>query len=59
MMKKKINDFMAQVEAKNPNEPEFIQAVREFAETVIPLLQITKNTTEKIYCCALLSPKEP
>ncbi|MFM2010447.1 MAG: hypothetical protein RLZZ479_838, partial [Bacteroidota bacterium] len=30
-MEEKINQFMALVEAKNPNEPEFIQAVREFA----------------------------
>ena len=34
-MEDKINNFMAQIEAKNPNEPEFIQAVREFAETKI------------------------
>jgi glutamate dehydrogenase (NADP+) len=34
---------MAQVEAKNPNEPEFIQAVREFAETVIPFIAEQKN----------------
>jgi len=39
----KINDFMAQVEAKNPNEPEFIQAVREFAETVIPFIAEQKK----------------
>lgn len=45
----KVNDFMAQVEAKNPNEPEFIQAVREFAETVIPFIAEQKNTTEKTY----------
>jgi glutamate dehydrogenase (NADP+) len=38
---------MAQVEAKNPNEPEFIQAVREFAETVIPFIAEQKNMTAK------------
>ena len=36
-MEQKINEFMALVESKNPNEPEFLQAVREFAETVIPV----------------------
>lgn len=46
-MLQKINDFMAQVEAKNPNEPEFIQAVREFAETVIPFIAAQKNMTGK------------
>jgi glutamate dehydrogenase (NADP+) len=45
----KINDFMAQVEAKNPNEPEFIQAVREFAETVIPFIAEQKKYDGKIY----------
>jgi glutamate dehydrogenase (NADP+) len=29
-----INDFMAQVEVKNPAQPEFIQAVREVVESV-------------------------
>ena len=48
-MEHKINQFMALVEAKNPNEPEFIQAVREFAETVIPFIATKKNTMEKIY----------
>ena len=28
-MEQKINDFMAQVAAKNPNEPEFLQAEHE------------------------------
>ncbi len=34
-----IEKFMAKVEAKNANEPEFIQAVREVAETVIPFVE--------------------
>jgi len=29
-----INDFMAKVAAKNPGEPEFLQAVKEVVETV-------------------------
>jgi glutamate dehydrogenase (NADP+) len=33
-----IDAFMARVSAQNPNEPEFIQAVREVAETVIPFI---------------------
>ena len=31
-----INRFMADVAARNPNEPEFLQAVREVVETVLP-----------------------
>ena len=33
-----IAAFMAEVTAQNPNEPEFIQAVQEVAETVIPFI---------------------
>lgn len=33
-----IDAFMAQVAAQNANEPEFIQAVQEVAETVIPFI---------------------
>ncbi len=29
-----IHDFMAQVEAKNPGQPEFLQAVKEVVETI-------------------------
>ncbi len=36
-----IEDFMEIVRKKNPNEPEFIQAVQEVAEAVIPY--ISKN----------------
>ena len=34
-----IDKFMAGVTAKNPNEPEFLQAVLEVAETVIPFIE--------------------
>jgi glutamate dehydrogenase (NADP+) len=33
-----IDAFMDSVKAKNPNEPEFLQAVHEVAETVIPYI---------------------
>lgn len=34
-----LETFMAKVKAKNPNEPEFHQAVYEVAETVIPFIE--------------------
>lgn len=34
-----IDEFLSAVEAKNSNEPEFIQAVREVAEAVIPFIE--------------------
>jgi len=38
-MSDKIEQFIAQVAKNNPNEPEFIQAVQEVAETVIPFIE--------------------
>ena len=38
-MESKINAFMDYVKERNPNEPEFLQAVHEVAETVIPFIE--------------------
>ena len=40
-MDKIVSNFLAQVNTRNQNEPEFMQAVTEVAETVIPY--IVKN----------------
>jgi glutamate dehydrogenase (NADP+) len=37
-MQERIDAFMAQVAKSNANEPEFLQAVQEVAETVIPFI---------------------
>ena len=37
-MDKIVSQFLAQVNARNQNEPEFMQAVTEVAETVIPYI---------------------
>ena len=37
-MEKIIKQFLAKVENRNQNEPEFLQAVTEVAETVIPYI---------------------
>ncbi|MGE4347759.1 MAG: NADP-specific glutamate dehydrogenase [Flavobacteriaceae bacterium] len=37
-MEKSISDFVEMVAKRNPNEPEFIQAVQEVAETVLPFM---------------------
>ena len=37
-MDKVVSNFLAQVNARNQNEPEFMQAVTEVAETVIPYI---------------------
>ncbi|BAO54578.1 NADP-specific glutamate dehydrogenase [Nonlabens marinus] len=38
-MEKNIQDFIDLVEKRNPNEPEFIQAVTEVAEAVLPFIE--------------------
>jgi len=38
-MSKKIEEFMAKVIERNPGEPEFHQAVREVAESVMPFIE--------------------
>ncbi len=37
----RVNEFMNQIVAKNPNEPEFHQAVREVVESVMPVVEAT------------------
>jgi glutamate dehydrogenase (NADP+) len=38
-MNSSINAFMDYVEARNPHEPEFLQAVKEVAEAIIPFIK--------------------
>lgn len=38
-MEKNIQDFIDLIEKRNPNEPEYIQAVTEVAEAVIPFIE--------------------
>ncbi|KDN55204.1 NADP-specific glutamate dehydrogenase [Flavobacterium seoulense] len=42
-MSQSITDFINGVSLKNPNEPEFLQAVLEVAETVIPFIEQNKK----------------
>ena len=56
-MEQKINDFMALVEAKNPNEPEFLQAVKEFAETVMPFIANEKKYDGKNVLLRMAEPE--
>ena len=56
-MEQKINDFMALIEAKNPNEPEFLQAVREFAETVMPFIANEKKYDGKNVLLRMAEPE--
>ena len=42
-MKQSIKDFIDSVAQLNPNEPEFMQAVTEVAETVIPFIEANEK----------------
>lgn len=47
-MSKSITDFIDLVAKKNPNEPEFMQAVTEVAETVIPFIEENEKYQNKM-----------
>ena len=41
-----IDAFMVGIQSRNPNEPEFIQAVQEVAESVIPFIEQNPKYTK-------------
>ena len=47
-MSQSISTFIEEVTKKNPNEPEFLQAVLEVAETVIPFIEENKKYQNKM-----------
>ena len=47
-MSQSITAFIEEVTKKNPNEPEFLQAVLEVAETVIPFIEENKKYQNKM-----------
>jgi len=56
-VEKRIKDFMDYVESKNPNEPEFIQAVSEVAETVIPFIDENEKYQNKNLLERMVEPE--
>ena len=48
IMSQSIATFVESVAKKNPNEPEFLQAVLEVAETVIPFIEENKKYQNKM-----------
>jgi glutamate dehydrogenase (NADP+) len=47
-MSESIHSFVEAVAKRNPNEPEFMQAVQEVAETVIPFIEENKKYQNKM-----------
>ncbi len=56
-MEEKINSFMDVVKSRNGHEPEFIQAVQEVAETVIPYIAQHKIYNGKNILLRMVEPE--
>ena len=56
-MKQSIQDFISKVEELNPNEPEFMQAVTEVAETVIPFIEKNERYQNKMLLERMVEPE--
>ncbi len=56
-MKQSIKDFITEVEKLNPNEPEFLQAVTEVAETVIPFIEKNEKYANKKLLERMVEPE--
>lgn len=56
-MKQSIQDFISLAAEKNPNEPEFLQAVTEVAETVIPFIEAHPKYQGKNLLERMLEPE--
>lgn len=57
-MEKKIDAFLELVEKRNGHEPEFLQAVREVAETVIPYIEEHKIYDGKNILLRMVEPSD-
>lgn len=56
-MSQSINSFLEAVAKRNTNEPEFLQAVKEVAETVIPFIEENKKYQNKMLLERMVEPE--
>jgi glutamate dehydrogenase (NADP+) len=56
-MSQSINEFIELVAKRNANEPEFMQAVKEVAETVIPFIEQNKKYQNKMLLERMVEPE--
>ena len=56
-MEKNVKDFLDSVSKRNSNEPEFLQAVHEVAETVIPFIEKNKKYQNKKLLERMVEPE--
>ncbi len=56
-MSKAVEEFMQRVSAKNPAQPEFLQAVREVVESVLPVVESTPKYQQANILDRLVEPE--
>ncbi|SDG67493.1 NADP-specific glutamate dehydrogenase [Winogradskyella thalassocola] len=56
-MRQKIDAFLAEVQERNSHEPEFLQAVQEVAESLIPFIAQNKLYTGKNILLRMVEPE--
>lgn len=56
-MKNKIEAFLDDVKQNNPNEPEFLQAVHEVAETILPFIESHPKYQDKMLLERMVEPE--
>ncbi len=56
-MSQSIHSFLEAVAKRNANEPEFLQAVKEVAETVIPFIEENKKYQNKMLLERMVEPE--
>jgi glutamate dehydrogenase (NADP+) len=56
-MKDSINAFISNVEKMNPNEPEFMQAVTEVAEAIIPFIEENEKYQNQMLLERMVEPE--
>ena len=56
-MKQKIDSFLEYVKQTNPNEPEFMQAVHEVAEAIIPFIEENPKYQGKMLLERMVEPE--
>lgn len=56
-MEKEVKDFLQEVSKRNTNEPEFLQAVHEVAETILPFIKQNKKYQNKKLLERMVEPE--
>ena len=56
-MKESVRSFVETVAKRNANEPEFLQAVQEVAETVIPFIEANPKYQSKMLLERMVEPE--